>query len=148
MRFDSDDSSTRACASQILKALPRRLRPPSMKSRSTAWYVQHEIPGATHRPAPRHRITAHDDVPRGSEQWPPPDDLSLPTGSPPNPNCPEPSEERRQDNQSGCRRPATHAKIYTVLTLSELLPDAMIVPSVPERSSPTTTSSRETWWNT
>ena len=39
----------------ILQAFPPCLRPSSLTSRSTASYVQHGIPGATHRLAPRRR---------------------------------------------------------------------------------------------
>ena len=126
MRIDTGDSSTRACASQILKALPRRLRPPPLKSRTTVSYVQHEVPGATQQPAPRRWITAHHDAPRRSEQWPPPDNPSLPTGSPPNPNCPGPRDERHQDNQWGYRQPVGRAKMCSVAAWNVDIPEAMI----------------------
>ena len=68
MRIGSDDSSTRPCAIQVLNPRPRRLRSPSFKSRSTASYVQHEVPAATHQRCSRHWIVAHRDAPRRVEQ--------------------------------------------------------------------------------
>ena len=68
MRIDPDDSSTRACERQILKALPRRLRPPSLTSRSTASFIQHGVPGPTYRPALRRWISTLRDLPRTTAQ--------------------------------------------------------------------------------
>ena len=59
MRIGSDDTSARACAIQILTAFPRRLRPPSLKSRGTASYVLHKVPSALHRLNSRPLMATH-----------------------------------------------------------------------------------------
>lgn len=55
VRIGSDDSSAPLCASRALKAFPRRLRPPSLESRSNASDVEPEVPCATHPSGSRHR---------------------------------------------------------------------------------------------
>ena len=78
IRIGSDDSSARACASQVPNTFPRRLRPPSLATRSTASLVQREVPSPTYLPARRPRISIHPDVIcRPESQLPPHDSLVL-----------------------------------------------------------------------
>ena len=77
---ESEDSSPRACASQLLKAFPRRLRQPSLASRSTASLVQYEVSGPADGQDPLRWTSTRRDLPRRSEPKPPSEDSLLVDG--------------------------------------------------------------------